>query len=69
MKKKPGHIVKLPDGNQGRTYNDQDPINGKIPVYVATKYLEEGDTKVAVEFDKRGRLFKPESLEVIGLID
>ncbi len=67
-KRNPGHLVELPDGKQGRTYNNQDPINGKIPVYIATEYEEDDDIKVAVKFDKEGRLFKPEDLKVIGLI-
>jgi len=59
MSKNSGKIVKTKSGKIGRTYNDKDFVNGKVPVY-----LQYGETYKTVAM-----LCDHATLTLIGFID
>ncbi len=63
--KRPGRIVLHIDGRKGRTFNDTDIIEGKVPVYFAIEY----NRQVPVKFSTTASLVDPAKLSVIGYID
>lgn len=72
--KKSGYIVKTKHGKLGRTFHEKGIVNGKVPVYVATKTvikkLSDGDTiEVPTEYSDKAILCSHEGLTQIGFID
>jgi len=63
--KRPGRIVQHIDGRRGRTFNDTNIIEGKVPVYFAIEY----NKQVPVKFSTTASLVDPAKLSVIGYID
>ena len=63
--KRPGRIVQHIDGRKGRTFNDTNIIDGKVPVYFAIEY----NKQVPVKFSTTASLIDPAKLSVIGYID
>lgn len=61
----PGRIVQHIDGRKGRTFNDTNIIDGKVPVYFAIEY----NKQVPVKFSTTASLIDPAKLSVIGYID
>jgi hypothetical protein len=68
-KREPGCIVKLDDGRLGRTKNSNALINGKVPVYLATKTYTIRNMEVPVTYAENGILCDPEKVKSIGNID
>lgn len=60
MKPESGYLVETKSGNTGRTYNDKEMINGKVPVYL---YDENGKPA------EKAILCDPKTLKTIGFID
>ena len=57
-----GRIVEhLKSGKRGRTYNNKEMINGKIPVYF--------ETEKPFVFEEKAVLCSPENLKVCGFIN
>lgn len=70
--KRSGKIVETKSGIIGITYDDQKPINGKIPVYVGTLFKTHPDIvgfKWPCEFKKSAMLVNPSNIKVIGFIN
>lgn len=67
--RKSGHIVTVDDGRIGRTYHNKGLINGKVPVFLATKTESAHGVEFPVEFAETGTLFEPEKVKAIGFID
>ena len=67
--KKSGYLVETKDGKLGRTRHDKGIVNGKVPVYIATKVQDFDGLKVPVEFSDTGTLCDPKTLKHIGFID
>lgn len=66
-KKDPGFLVRTKDGKVGRTFKSKEPVNGKIPVFIATEFHEK--LKTPISFEKTGILCDPRNLKNIGFID
>lgn len=66
-----GYLVEHKDGRKGRTFHKKGTINGKIPVYFATKHgaLEDDLANVPLEFSDKALLCSPDNLKRIGFID
>lgn len=60
-----GTFVRHTKHGIGRTYNIKGIIEGKVPVYFATKL--NGD--IPIEYSKDAILCNPANLKVIGFID
>lgn len=74
MRKDPGLIVQTKSGKFGRTYHNKPFVNGKVQVFVATKFKKlEGNRggleNLPIEFESTGMLCSPETLKTIGHID
>lgn len=70
MTRRPGKLVKCKDGAVGRTYNDEEPVNGKIKVYVfAASQADLRKPKALVKDCITKRLCDPDTLKVIGYAD
>lgn len=67
--KKSGYLVETKSGKIGRTIHENGIINGKVPVYLATKIEESGGFTVPVEFSDKAILCDPTTLKHIGFID
>lgn len=68
--KKSGYLVETKAGKLGRTIHGKGIINGKIPVYVATKLSEEKHgIRIPLEFSDTAMLCDPKTLKQIGFID
>jgi len=60
--KNSGKIVKhLKNGKRGRTFNNNEMINGKVPVYF--------ETETRFVFEEKATLCSVENLEICGFID
>ncbi len=69
---KSGMIVRTKAGKLGRTFHSKGIINGKIPVYLATKIKKHklGDIlDIPIEYDTKAILCKLETLTIEGYID
>jgi hypothetical protein len=67
-----GKIVKTKSGAVGRTYAAQDIVNGKVPVYLATKFAEPDALpgfKYPSAYNTKAILCDPTTLKTIGFID
>lgn len=68
--KKSGYLVETKDGKLGRTIHGKGIINGKVPVYIATKLSEEKHgIRMPLEFAEQAILCDPKGLKQIGFID
>lgn len=68
--KKSGYLVKTSDGKLGRTIHEKGTINGKVPVYLATKTEKiDEDFEFPVTFSEQAILCDPTTLQSIGMID
>lgn len=70
--KNSGLLVETKYGKQGRTFNNKGIVNGKVPVYLATKFTEfkdDPELKIAIEFEETAILCDPATLKQIGFID
>lgn len=73
-RKNSGYLVKTKDGKLGRTYHSKEMVNGKLPVYLASK-IKKVELKPGVfmdfpvEFSETAILLDPKTLESQGLID
>jgi hypothetical protein len=68
--KKSGYIVETKAGKLGRTIHEKGEINGKIPVYIATKCGDlPGGGSVPLIYSKTAILCLRDSLKFIGFID
>lgn len=65
--KNPGRIVKTKSCNIGRTFNNKEFIEGKIPVYLCEEYKY--NTAIPLKYSDKAILCRPETLTVIGFID
>lgn len=67
---RPGKVVKLRDGTIGRTYDNEEPVQGKIIVHVFNfKTADLKDPKKVISDCNKKLLCLPENLTVIGLAD
>lgn len=67
--KRSGYIVETKNGKLGRTIHEKGLINGKVPVYLATKIHEDLNMKVPLLFSDKAILCDPGTLKHIGFID
>ena len=68
--RKPGRLVQMKSGEMGRTFNDRDAIQGKIPVFKSTRTVPGPQgLLIPIEFSKVGTLCDPAGLTVLGFID
>ncbi len=68
--KKSGFIVKNKEDKYGRTIHGKGIINGKVPVYFATKMSDEKHgISLPIEFSETAILCDPKTLIKIGFID
>ena len=65
--KNSGRIVKTKDGKIGRTFDNKQFIDGKVPVYLCAEYKH--DTAIPLKYSDKAILCRPETLKVIGYID
>lgn len=65
IKKNPATLVKTKTGRIGMVKSSMPLLNGRVPVYMATKF----EDHTPVEFAVNGTLCNPETVEVIGFID
>lgn len=64
-----GYIVKTKSGKIGRTYHNKGMINGKIPVYIATKKRNDYGHWTILEVAETPILCNPKTLKGLGFID
>lgn len=69
MSRKGRQMVEMKNGNLGILYSSAKLINGKVPVYPATKTTEIHGFKIIVETSETGVLCNPVNLKLIGFID
>jgi hypothetical protein len=68
--KKSGYLVETKTGKLGRTIHEKESVNGKIPVYLATKMSDEKHgVRIPLEFSDKAILCDPTTLKQIGFID
>lgn len=67
--KKSGYIVETKTGKLGRTIHEKGLINGKLPVYLATKIKETHGVKIPIEYSEKAILCDLKGVKQIGFID
>lgn len=68
--RRPGYTVKCKDGAIGRTYNDEERVQGKIIVHVFAPSLAAFlDPKKTIGDCIKKRLCDPNTLTTIGMAD
>ena len=69
MARKGRQIVEHKDGRLGVFYTNAKLVNGKVPVYIATKTHVSFGLKIPTEFSETNILCDPNELKFIGYLD
>lgn len=66
-----GHNVVTKNGKKGRTWHSKGLINGKLPVYLYTKFEPTGISgmEIGTETAETAILCDPATVKVVGYID